>query len=141
MKFSKKSMREQLDAIGFFCDFLMAEKTNVVMVIGGNRLEGPVKILKGLMGGRGDGRRYDPLKVKRTPEKSRKYMFFESGKKDDYYRGEMIHVTLAEALKFVGDEHILEEGKSGKRRAEDDDEEEEVEDDDEEEEEEEEEDE
>ena len=46
-------------------------------------------------------------------------------------------VTLAEALKFVGDEHILEEGKSGKRRAEDDDDEEEVEDDDEEEEEEE----
>jgi hypothetical protein len=45
-------------------------------------------------------------------------------------------VTLAEALKFVGDEHILEEGKSGKRRAEDDDDEEEVEDDDEEEEEE-----
>ena len=37
-------------------------------------------------------------------------------------------VTLAEALKFVGDEHILEEGKSGKRRAEDDDDEEEVED-------------
>ena len=46
-------------------------------------------------------------------------------------------VTLAEALKFVGDEHILEEGKSGKRRAEDDDDEEEVEDDDDEEEEEE----
>jgi structural maintenance of chromosome 3 (chondroitin sulfate proteoglycan 6) len=45
-------------------------------------------------------------------------------------------VTLAEALKFVGDEHILEEGKSGKRRAEDDDDDEEVEDDDEEEEEE-----
>jgi hypothetical protein len=45
-------------------------------------------------------------------------------------------VTLAEALKFVGDEHILEEGKSGKRRAEDDDDDE-VDDDDEEEEEEE----
>ena len=45
-------------------------------------------------------------------------------------------VTLDEALNFVGDEHILEEGKSGKRRAEDDDDDE-VEDDDEEEEEEE----
>ena len=46
-------------------------------------------------------------------------------------------VALAEALNFVVDEHILEEGKSGKRRAEDDDDEEEEDEDDDEEEEEE----